>query len=64
MKEHWDVTDVVRPESKLEIRLAKRKEFTDEVAIRYMENLPEPEEIYQSLLNRDMHKYIKPWMME
>ncbi|MDE7287187.1 MAG: methionyl-tRNA formyltransferase [Lachnospiraceae bacterium] len=64
LKEHWDVTSVVKPESKLEIRLAKRKEFTDEVAARYMENLPEPDEIYRSLLNRDMHQYIKPWIME
>lgn len=64
LKENLDVTGAVKPESKLEIRLTKRKEFTDEVATRYMENLPETEEIYQSLLKRDMHQYIKPWIME
>lgn len=64
LKEKWEITDGVKSEARFEIRVAKRNEFTDEVVAEYMENLLEPEEIYQRLLRRDMNNYIQPWIKE
>mgnify|MGYP006152888001 CR=1 FL=1 len=47
----------IKPNKQLEIRCGKYVDFTDEVAMNYLNNKLTNEEIYNSLNNRDLNKF-------
>ncbi len=46
----------------LEIKYTRNKDFTDEVASKYLENPPTSQEVFQSLKNRDLSHLLKPYI--
>jgi hypothetical protein len=46
----------------LEIKYTRSKEFTDEIASKYLENPPTPLEVFKSLKNRDTSHLRKPYI--
>ena len=46
----------------LEIKYTRNKDFTDEVASKYLENPPTPLEVFKSLKNRDTSHLRKPYI--
>jgi len=52
----------VKQDKKLEYRYTKNKDFTDEVAKGYLDNLPSIIDIEKSLSQRDMKKFLNPFI--
>ena len=50
----------IKQDKQLEIRCGKYVDFTDEVAMNYLKNKLTNEEIYNSLINRDLNKFTNP----
>jgi hypothetical protein len=50
----------IKPDKKLEIRCGKYADFTDEVVMNYLNNKLTNEEIYDSLINRDLNNFSNP----
>ena len=52
----------IAQDKSLQIRYSRRDEFTDEVAERYMCSLPTPKQIATKLRNRDLSKFLNPYI--
>jgi len=60
----WDIEPVAQDKS-LQLRYSRNREFTDEVAADYLDRvMPSPEEIEQQLQQRDLSRFIRPWVAE
>lgn len=54
--------DAIPQDKNLEIRYTRNRDFTDEVASSYLQHLPTKQEIYQSLINRDLGVLLHPYV--
>ncbi|MBU0683337.1 MAG: formyltransferase family protein [Candidatus Omnitrophota bacterium] len=52
----------VEQDKNLAIKYTRNKDFTDEVALTYLKNQPIMEDIFNSLLCRDMSKFLRPYV--
>ncbi len=52
----------VRQDKSLEIRYTRNADFTDEAAQTYLNNLLSPQQIFDKLKNRDMSKFLNPYI--
>lgn len=50
----------VRQDRELEIRYTRNSDFTDEVAMDYLQNAPTEKEVYEKLKNRNLSELLKP----
>lgn len=54
----------VKQDRRLEIRYTRNRDFTDEVAEKHLNNLPNPNFIRDKCLGRDMKKFVNPYVLE
>jgi Methionyl-tRNA formyltransferase len=54
----------IRQDKELEIRYTKNNDFTNEIAERYLSNLPEIDYIEKKCKERDMSKFINPYILK
>jgi folate-dependent phosphoribosylglycinamide formyltransferase PurN len=52
----------VKQDKSLEIRYSQRADFTDEIASSYLQSMLSPQEIMVKLENRDMGKFLNPYI--
>jgi folate-dependent phosphoribosylglycinamide formyltransferase PurN len=52
----------VPQDKSLEIRYTRNSDFTDAVASEYLDRLPSPEQVFASLQQRDMGKFLRPFV--
>lgn len=52
----------VKQDSSLEVRYTRNSDFTDKVALDYLEKLPPPEAIHKAIKQRDMTKFLNPFI--
>jgi hypothetical protein len=47
----------------VQLRYTRNADFTDEVAGEYLKRLPTPRQIAQSLAERELARFVAPWVM-
>ncbi len=52
----------IKQDKSLEIRYTRHSDFTDETAQAYLQTLPSPQQIFEKLKNRDMNKFLNPYI--
>lgn len=58
----WTYKSIVQNKNK-EIRYTRNRDFTDEVAGKYLGNMPSPESIKDKCSNRDLKMFVKPFVL-
>ncbi len=56
--------DAVKQNKELEIRYTRSRYFTDEVAEKYLTNLPDIEYINKKCIERDMSRFLNPYILK